>query len=149
MPKRTQLDRLKRWTARVDASDKIYKDWASTFKVDKLEPYYQGRQWPEGEADRARDTRYVINLFFPTIEIDLPNLLFHYPKAKIRPQAPRANDRGSDLADRAALLQAVAQAQIERKDLHFLEETSLARSFPSEGLPARHWDALAVRRLGR
>lgn len=126
MPKQTQRERVGRWQSRVQAADSVYDEWATTYRTDVLEPYYQGHQWKDDDAETPRDAKYVINLVFPTIEIELPNLLFHYPTAKIRPQPARSDDPGSELAARAALMEAVVQQQIEKKSLKFLPETSLA-----------------------
>lgn len=120
-PKEKREDQLKLWQKRVDQSTKLYESWADRYKVEKLEDYFLGHQWPEGYEEN-----YVINLFYPSINIRKPSLYFFNPRAKVEPKGPRLDDFGSSLQERANLRQDILNTLIEDKNLNFARETHLA-----------------------
>jgi hypothetical protein len=116
---------LKRWTSRVIASNRVYDRWAEEFECKHLEDYYKGRQWrglPEDVAKKA----YTINLIFPTIEMQLPSLMFYRPKVKVEPRPGHADDAKSIAAARADLLEYTVQTFIDDPKVHFKQQTLLA-----------------------
>ena len=65
----------KMFMARIRQAQKTKDAWENKFKCAKLEEYYEGKQW----KDQENYTPYVLNLFYSTIEIKNPALLFRNP----------------------------------------------------------------------
>ena len=65
----------KMFMARIRQAQKTKSEWERKFKCDKLEEYYEGKQWKDDE----NYVPYVLNLFYSTIEIKNPALLFRNP----------------------------------------------------------------------
>jgi hypothetical protein len=112
--------RVKEWKTRVDLADKVYTEWEDKFRCDDLEQYYEGFQWSD-EGDH-----YTINLFFPTVEVRLPSLMFRRPKANFTLVPYREDDANSGLEARAELLESVADHFVTRQGTDFRPETLLA-----------------------
>lgn len=70
------------WSTRIKAANDYYDVWAKKYKVDALEKYYEGFQYAD-EDSKA----YVINLFYSTIEIKIPSLLFQNTIFHVKPKA--------------------------------------------------------------
>lgn len=117
--------RVELWHSRVRAADKLYDNWSEQFATRQLEDYYLGKQW-RGLSETDANKRYVINLFFSTIETNKPSLIFNNPQARITAQRARADDLMSRARQRAELCQDTVQTFIDDPDFGFMDETSLA-----------------------
>lgn len=125
MAREAEKDRVKRWTSRIDAADKAYKDWAAEFRCDTLESYAEGFQWSGKTEDEAK-ALYTINLVFPTLETQLPSLLYYRPKFLVEPRPPHADDANSTAPDRAKLAEDTLQTFVDDKRTQFRLNTHLA-----------------------
>lgn len=125
MAKEAEKDRVKRWWDRLEQATKVYDEWETRFQCKTLVDYWEGKHWkglPEEEAAK----KYTINLVFPTIEIQLPSLLFYNPKVAIDPRPAHQDDQGSESGDRAKLCQDTVQTFIDDNDTYFKLMTTLA-----------------------
>ena len=125
MARDTAKDRLRRWQDRVTSSNKVYQDWHQRYRPDRLVKYYLGEQW-RGLTETEAVDKYVINLIFPTIETQLPSLLFHRPKVKVEPRPPHADDAQSTAGARADLMQHTLQTFIDDPKVQFKPTTLLS-----------------------
>lgn len=79
MPSHEDLTNI--WAAKIDAAEKYHSDWEKKYSVTGLEEYEEGFQWGEGIDG------YVMNMFYSTIEVKSPLLLFTEPVIHIKPSA--------------------------------------------------------------
>ena len=122
MPRRADRDRCAEWQRRIDASDVIYKEWEDLYRPSRLYDYYLGHQWPPEAKEN-----YVINLFFPTIQEQMPSQLFYHPRAIVKGQPSRLDDTGTTADERAALQQDVLNTFISDPRLGFKQVTREAQ----------------------
>src|SRR5438552_3713345 len=126
MPMRdTAADRVRRWQERLTAADKVFTRWEEDYDCKRLVKYYAGKQWRGVPEDRAKEL-YTINLVFPTIENQLPSLMFYRPQVKVEARPAHSDDQNSDAAGRANLIEATLQTFIDDPKLHFKHQTILA-----------------------
>lgn len=125
MPKRTEKDRVANFQTRVNASNKMHGKWSKRYACDTLEDYYYGHQC-DNETDEIEKRKYVINLFYPSINIRKPSLLFTRPKVRVEPRPGRNDDPNSDLEERARLQEDTLNTFIGMDSFGFDLETSLA-----------------------
>lgn len=125
MARETEKDRVRRWTDRLKAADDAYTAWSDKYHCQTLEQYYEGQQWAGLSEDEAKD-KYTINLIFPTIETQLPALLYYRPKFLVEPRPPHADDAGATSPDRAKLAEDTLQTFVDDKATQFKLQTMLA-----------------------
>lgn len=125
MAKTSQADRVKRWTTRIAAANRRYKAWEDRFQCPRLYNYYLGHQW-RGESETDAQKLYVTNLVFPTIETQLPTLLFSSPHVQVDPRPAKADDVGSEAGARAQLIESTLQTFVDDPKLFFKAETTSA-----------------------
>ena len=102
MAKTPERDRVGADQKQVKQASEVTKQWEEDYACELLEQYFYGRQW-EGDTNDWNKKKYVINLFFPSIEISKPSLLFQVPKYKVIPRPTRIDDPLSDVEARAKL----------------------------------------------
>ncbi len=120
----SETKRCKRWQQQIAAADRVYKKWDTRFKPDTLKDYYLGKQW-RFQPEDVQAANYTINLIFPTIETQLPSLLFYRPQVKVEGRAPHTDDQQSDASGRAQLIENTIQTFIDDPKLHFKMHTYL------------------------
>lgn len=127
MAREPEKDRVRKWGERITAADKIYDTWEARFRCKQAYDYYEGFQW-YGRAEPGAGERgpYTINLCFPTIEIQLPSLLFFNPKIVASPRPAHADDPGSLAPERAKLAEDTVQTFVDDPAVHFKLNTLLA-----------------------
>lgn len=79
-------EKSKFWEDRIKRAVKFKKQWSDKFKVEALVKYYEGFQWMEDATSQPAEQKYVINLFFSSIETKVPSLLFQNPIFHIAPK---------------------------------------------------------------
>lgn len=126
MPKVAERDRVVAWQRRVASSTKnVYEPWANDYSVDMLEEYFYGlKQWQD-ESTQWDQRKYVINLFYPSVKISMPSMLFQVPKYKIDPKPTRIDDPLSDVQARAKLQEDTLNSFVQDPDLGFELEAYL------------------------
>lgn len=108
------------WQKEARLSQAAYDEWARTYKPAELEAYYRGDgQWPE-----AQRGNYVCNLFYQSIEVRRPSLVFGIPKVRLEPRPNKADDPDSSIVARSQLLEDSVNAQIQDPEMGFLEEAT-------------------------
>ncbi len=126
MPRVSDKERVAAWDKRVAASTKnVYEKWEEKFSCDMLEEYYYGQQW-QGESAEWNQRKYVINIFYPSINIARPSMLFSLPKYKVTPRPTRIDDPMSDVEARAKLQEDTLNTYVQSPQLGFAMETGLA-----------------------
>src|SRR5688572_9023501 len=111
MAKPTEKDRVTRHVERITAANKVYDRWAGQYKCDRLQAYYCGEQHQDFVPPEHHPAYrpYTANLIFPTIQSQLPSLLFYRPQVKIEPKPPYGDDAMSTIAERAKLCEDTVQ----------------------------------------
>lgn len=126
MPKPTEKERVGSWDKKVaSASKNVYDPWADEYSCDMLEEYYYGKQWKDQSSEWAQ-RKYVINLFYPSINISKPSMLFQLPKFRVTPRPTRIDDPMSDVEARAKLQEDTLNTFVQSPSLGFEMETGLA-----------------------
>ena len=125
MARITDKERVAQWDKRAAASGKHHEEWSTLFSCDLLEDYYYGKQWDDEDSEWAK-RRYVINLFYPSINISKPSLLFNIPTYRIKPRPTRIDDPLSDVEARAKLQEDTLNTFVSSPELGFKTETGLA-----------------------
>lgn len=125
MARSTEAGRVKTWNERITASNKAYKKWSEMFNTDRLENYYEGKQW-RGKTETEAESLYVINFVYSTVEVNKPSLIFHNPQVRMEPRPARGGTLGTDAEMRARLCEDTVQTFIDDPDVNFVLETSLA-----------------------
>lgn len=74
------------WLKRFSAWDQRYADWEKRFRCDSLEDFFEGHQWKEDEDKIPELKRYVINLFFSSIEAKIPTVTITRPIFNLTPR---------------------------------------------------------------
>ncbi len=126
MPKPSEKDRVGTWDSKVATSTKDHEDWEKLFECDELELYREGLQRKgSGEEDGNR-RGYIVNMFYPSINIAMPSMLFSLPVYKVTPRPMRMADEFSDVEARAKLQEQTLNTFVQSPQVGFSEETELA-----------------------
>ena len=131
-----ETEKVSKWKNRIKAAEKSWNQWYEKFQVKKLQEYYEGFQWPEGEEG------YTVNLMFPFVETRKPSLLFFEPKAKVHPRPARSDDKGTVDA-RARLREDTLNTLVQDPNTGFSHsiQLSLHESFFGYGVIETGYDA--------
>lgn len=144
---RAQESEVKRWIQRIRLGDRIFKKWEKRFACADNWEWYEGYQGKDAHktGDPSQDP-YIVNLIFPTIEVKIPSLYFHNPKATVIPRPAREDDSLSMLQDRARLREDTVNTSMTDPDLHLKDHTnlSLKESFFYFGVVEVGYDASFV-----
>lgn len=87
------------WQSRIQRANQNYREWATRFKCDILENYYEGKQWSFNSF--FTNEPYVVNLVYSTIKIKAANLLLSYPQYHLTPKPGNA-DYNQEMAIQSA-----------------------------------------------
>lgn len=120
-----EKDRVGAWDKRITSAGKVNRDWSEEFDCDLLEQMYYGHQWLSSETEEWEKRKYVINLFYPAINISKPSLLFSVPKYKVTPRPNRTDDPLSTVEARAKLQEYTLNSFVSDPKLGFEMETGL------------------------
>lgn len=115
------------WQQRIHNANKYYMEWATRYKCDMLEKYYEGEQW-KGRRDyiTVNYNPYMLNLIYSTIKIKLANLVFQKPSFLIGAK-PGGQDWNSDLAAQSAgIKQDVLNTIIQNPNANFAKHARRA-----------------------
>lgn len=125
MPKRTDKERVQEWETRALSNSKNeYEPWEQEYSCDMLEEYFLGKQWQEQSAE-WNQRKYVINMFYPSIKISQPSLLYSLPSYRVTPRPSRMDDPLSDVEVRAKLQEDTLQTTVEKPSFGFDVETGM------------------------
>ena len=124
MARPTDKERVGAWDKRISTASKQHREWADEFDCDILEQMYYGHQWAN-EEDDFDQKKYVINLFYPAINISKPSMLFSIPKFKVTPRPNRTDDPLSNVELRAKLQEYTLNSFVQDPKLGFEMETGL------------------------
>ena len=112
------------WQERIHTSDRYYKEWASLFKCDILEKYYEGFQW-KSQREMGYNP-YTINKVFETIEIKIAEFIPTFPKYTVSAK-PVSSEYDLDVAMQSSQLKEdVLNTIIMDNRYHFSEEVENA-----------------------
>ncbi len=125
MGKPSDKERVAQWDKRVASASKRHTEWSDEYACNMLEEFYYGKQWQDETSEWAK-RKYVINLFYPSVNISKPSLLFNLPNYRITPRPMRMDDPLSDVEARAKLQEQTLNTFVQSPQLGFAEETGLA-----------------------
>lgn len=122
-----EKERVKRWFSRISDADRVFDRWYDDFKVAKCRRYWKGFQRVgEDRLDSRNQERVEVNLIAPTIAIQIPNLYFYYPYARILGVPVITEVNGSTIEDQAQLLQDTGNTIVRDPATGFRRETLMA-----------------------
>ena len=125
MAKKSEKDRVGEWDKNVTRAGKeVTEPWEEKFRCKDTENYYYGKQYGDLDDDDRR--RYVINLFYPDINISMPSMLYDLPKYKVEPRPSKINDPLSDAEARAKLQEEALNTKVQSPDIGYSLQASLA-----------------------
>lgn len=85
--------RMERIRKELSAAEKVYKEWADEFKVDKLEGFVvRSRQTKDKHGKQLQADSYQVNLLAPSLASRIPALMFDNPHAIVTAKDPMADD---------------------------------------------------------
>lgn len=118
---------VERWQERIRLAAAIKKAWVRKFQCDKGWDWYEGYQGANAHllADPEQD-RYIINLIYPTIEVKIPSLYFHNPKATVVPRQSREDDPDSDIQARAQIREDTVNTFMSDPRMRMKKHTNLS-----------------------
>lgn len=125
MARPTDKERVAQKQEDINAANRVYDKWAETYNPDLLERYYYGLQWANETSDWNK-RKYVINMFYPSLKIRQPSLLFFRPKVRIEARPGRNDDANTNIEARARLQQDTVNTYIQMPSIAFNVETQLA-----------------------
>jgi hypothetical protein len=126
MPRLTEKERVQSDLKRLASNTQnVYRKWEDEYSCDMLEEYYYGKQY-QGESNSWDQRKYVINLFYPSINISKPSLLFQIPKYKVTARPTRIDDPLSDVEARAKLQEETLNSCVQDPKLGYAVEVGLA-----------------------
>lgn len=79
------------WIKRFSAWDRNYQQWEDKFLCRQLEDYFEGFQWEGDNEVVPQLRRYVINLFFSSIEAKIPTVTFVRPVYNLTPRPDKSD----------------------------------------------------------
>jgi hypothetical protein len=119
MPKQIIEDSI--WKERLDAADKYYKEWETTFKCDILDKYYEGFQWKHVSGYSP----YTINKVYETIQIKIATFIPTFPKYDVSSK-PSNEDQLEAAAASANLKGDLLNTVVQDNKLNYTEELEQA-----------------------
>lgn len=127
MAKPSDKDRVGAWDSRIARATKNeFEPWEQEYSTDMIEEYYYGKQQHGEQSQEWVQRKYVINLFYPSINISKPSMLFSIPKYHVTARPNRIDDPLSDVEARAKLQENALQTEVDRERLGYPIETGLA-----------------------
>ncbi|MFQ5740245.1 MAG: hypothetical protein ACE5JX_14660 [Acidobacteriota bacterium] len=125
MPKNPQPDpEAKLWEVRRKLADKHYHDWLNRFDVDRLQDYYEGKQF-KGVDPLSPDAPYVVNKVLTTVEAQKPTMLSDTPRHRVIP-VPGLRDDLSEFDPRVELMERTIDTLVRRRDMHYMDHVTQA-----------------------
>jgi hypothetical protein len=119
--------RVARWVSRLSDANKAYDKWYRDYKVEKSKRYWKGFQRTgEDRLDANNQEKVQVNLIAPTVAIRIPSLYFYYPFARVLGAPSVSYVEGTQLEDRAQLLQDTGNTIIRDPETGFRRETLMA-----------------------
>jgi hypothetical protein len=112
-------DYARHWMTRIQNANEHFESWENTFKCRTLQNYIEGKQ-------RERKTDYVLNLFYSSIKVKKPSLLFARPTFTLAPK-PWKIDWNPDTAFTVSKLKEdTLNSTIQDSALKFSKEIDMA-----------------------
>jgi hypothetical protein len=112
------------WRSALTEANTYFKEWDTLFKCEKLEKYYEGKQWPQQE--QLNYDPYVINKIYETIQIKLADFLPTFPKFQITPVPSNFEYDPEQAIDSSTIKEDLLGHLIAVPRAHFSEEMEAA-----------------------
>lgn len=124
---------VKLYFRRIATAKKFKQKWEEDYEVERSHDYVRGFQRAEDdEYDAQGDKKYQINKILASLKTRIPALFYYFPYARVKPSYGREDSIGSQVSDRATLLQDTVNTIIRQPKTRFKPETMLA-------LKEAHW----------
>jgi len=126
-------DLVRIWFKRVSNAKKQKQKWEDDYEIDRSHDYVRGFQRDQqDELDAQGDRKYQINKILAGLKTRIPALFYYFPYVRVKPSYGRADSVGSQVHDRASLLQDTVNTIIRQRKTRFKPETLMA-------LKEAHW----------
>lgn len=145
----SQRTRVGEWKRKIDAADKVYRDWETEYGARDLEAFVVKSQMFDKSrpGNRGKTDPYIVNLLLPSLLARVPSLMFTTPHVIVEPREAKSDDtKGEatpvpgisglgpvdapihpvDAESKAQLRQDILNTIIQDKRSGFRRETSLA-----------------------
>jgi len=134
-------DLVRIWFKRVSNAKKQKQTWEDDYEIDRSHDYVRGFQRDsQDELDAQGDRKYQINKILAALKTRIPALFYYFPYVRVKPSYGRADSVGSQVHERAQLLQDTINTIVRQKKTRFKPETMM-------GLKEAHW-AFGVTEVG-
>ena len=112
------------WKESINDANTYFNEWDKLFKCEKLEKYYEGKQWPQQE--QLNYDPYVINKIYETIQIKIADYIPVFPVYQVSAK-PANFEYDPEIAIQSAQLkQDTLNTLIDNPLIHFNEEIESA-----------------------
>src|SRR5206468_8351089 len=108
------------WLDRIDKAEEYFKDWEKKFKCKTLNRYY------EGQISEQSSQAYYINLFYASVKVKKPNLIFSRPTFTVAPKPWKMDWNPDSAITTAQLKQDTLNSFVQDRYLNFAEEINMA-----------------------
>jgi len=126
-------DLVRIWFKRVSNAKKQKQKWEDDYEIDRSHDYVRGFQRDQqDELDAQGDRKYQINKILAGLKTRIPALFYYFPYVRVKPSYGRADSVGSQVHDRATLLQDTINTIVRQRKTRFKPETMMA-------LKEAHW----------
>lgn len=123
-------DRAQVWGPRITAAQEYYERWERKFQVKDLESAYLGFQWEDCEDEEIADglsyRAYVMNMFFSSIDVKMPSLLFNEPVYSVSPRPGKIDFDPKGAVMRARLKEDALNYFVQGGIKNFSDEIEMA-----------------------
>lgn len=118
---------VSRWRERWLLADRVFKKWEKRFLCKEGWDWYEGYQGAGAhELGDPETDRYIINLIYPTVEVKIPTLYFHNPKATVVPRLGREDDALTMVSERARMREDTCNTFMQDPRLFLKSHTNLS-----------------------
>jgi hypothetical protein len=134
-------DLIRIWFKRISNAKKQKQKWEDNYEIARSFDYVRGFQRDsQDELDAQGDRKYQINKILAALKTRIPALFYYFPYVRVKPSYGRADSVGSQVHERAQLLQDTINTIVRQKKTRFKPETMM-------GLKEAHW-AFGVTEVG-
>lgn len=128
-----EADLVRIWFKRISNAKKVKQKWEDDYEIDRSHDYVRGFQRDQqDELDAQGDRKYQINKILAGLKTRIPALMYYFPYVRVKPAYGRADSVGSQVHDRATLLQDTINTIVRQRKTRFKPETMMA-------LKEAHW----------
>ena len=108
------------WMERIHKANEYFDKWEKRFRCKTLEKYYEGQLSAEGQRS------YYLNLFYSSIKVKKPSLLFSQPSFSLIPKPWKLDWNPEVALNVAKMKEDTLNSFVQESSLKFAEEIDMA-----------------------